>query len=235
MAPGRRVAPERLEDDCFRLPPGVDLEVAHRRGARRPLAVVEIEQPAGTDECADEVELDDDVVAEVAAIHEASIGDEVFGHQTRERQLGSVGHPRAEGAETSGGDGLPPDVTGQSGLVRRTLESDQSRTRRREPTDVDVKPPKVVVEVDVEPLAAGSAGFIASQGDQASADTPATSGRGNHRVLDPCVDEAVPHDVHKPMSATPLRATTQPRLCRWMSSVQFHSLSSRTRVSKASA
>lgn len=77
---GQSEGPEsRWIANRLRLPPGVDFEVAHRSGYRRPLTVVENDQSAWTNEFAQKVQIDEDIVECVAAIYERSIGDYVIG------------------------------------------------------------------------------------------------------------------------------------------------------------
>ena len=71
-----------LAADRLRLPPGVEFEVAHGGSDRRPLAVVQHDHPAGSNEFSQEVQVDEDVVEDVAAIDERGIGDEAIGDQT---------------------------------------------------------------------------------------------------------------------------------------------------------
>jgi hypothetical protein len=94
----------------LRLPPGVHFEVAHRSGYRRPLTVVENDQSAWTNEFAEKVQVDEDIVEAVAAIYERSVGDNAIGQQARERNLGSFGHERAKITQTCGYDRLPTNV-----------------------------------------------------------------------------------------------------------------------------
>ena len=47
------------------------------------MAVVDNDHPAGTDEFSQEVKVDEDVVKDVAAIHERRVDDHALGHQAR--------------------------------------------------------------------------------------------------------------------------------------------------------
>src|SRR6266508_6887192 len=62
--------------DRFWLPAGVDLEVPHCGGYRRPVVVVEDDQSTWMYELAKEEEVDEHVVEDVAAVHERGICQE---------------------------------------------------------------------------------------------------------------------------------------------------------------
>ena len=69
--------------DRFGSPPGVDFEIAKRRGHGRPLAVDQNDQSTWLNEFSQKVKIDEDIVEDVATIHERSIGNELLGHQAR--------------------------------------------------------------------------------------------------------------------------------------------------------
>ena len=73
------------------------------------------DQAAGADQLAQEVEVDEDVVEHVASVHEGSVGDEAFGDEPGERQLGPFGDQGTEAAEARAHHRLP------AGLPERLL------------------------------------------------------------------------------------------------------------------
>ena len=80
-------------------PPGVDFEVSDRRRYRRPLEIVEHNQPAGTNQLTQEVEVHEDVVEDVATINERCISDEVLGYQPREHVAEIAQAPTCTGCQ----------------------------------------------------------------------------------------------------------------------------------------
>src|SRR5262245_20803789 len=78
---------------------------------------------------------------------------------------------------------------------RYSLEREDARRCRPEAARVDVEVAQVLLEVDVEPFAAGRARVVGGDRDELLADAAAPRGGGDHRVLDPGVDDAVPDDV----------------------------------------
>ena len=88
---GRIGKPERAQPrrtvDRLSLPAGVAFEVPDRGGDRRPVAVVENEESSRSHELAQEREIDEHVVEDVAAVDEGSIRHEAFDHEPRQREL----------------------------------------------------------------------------------------------------------------------------------------------------
>jgi hypothetical protein len=70
-------------------------------------------------------------------------------------------------------------------------------------------------EVDVQPLASCLSRLVNSHGYEGLADAWVTCLLGDHRVLQPGVNQAIPKTFTKPIRRFPSRATTHPKLCRW--------------------
>jgi hypothetical protein len=56
---------------------------------------------------------------------------------------------------------------------------------------------------------------VNSHGYEGLADAWVTCLLGDHRVLQPGVNQAIPKTFTKPIRRFPSRATTHPKLCRW--------------------
>jgi len=93
------------------------------------------------------------------------------------------------------------------------LERDQSGVRRCEAARVEIERSQVVLEVDVEPLAAGSARLGDSDRNELGSDSLPAGPRSHHGVEDEGMDRAVPRYVNEADELVAVRAQTQPRLC----------------------
>ena len=87
----------------------------------------------------------------------------------------------------------------------------KARLRCDEAAGAEVEGPQVVLEVDVEPLAASLAGAVGCRSHQLLPDPLVPGGRGNHDVLDPGVHQPVPDNVDEPDEFVTPTATPDPR------------------------
>ena len=89
----------------------------------------------------------------------------------------------------------------------------------REAARVDVQRAEVLLEVNVEPLAAGVPRVIAGDRNESCRDAAVARGRRDHGVLDPGVNESVPrhvHEAHELRTVTrddPAKAVSMHELC----------------------
>ncbi len=70
--------------------------------------------------------------------------------------------------------------------------------RRLEPAGVEVEPPKVILEVDMKPLAPSSPRFGYYYGDEPPPDPSSCCPRANHGVYNEGMYSTVPSDIDKP-------------------------------------
>src|SRR5215207_8225341 len=75
------------------------------------------------------------------------------------------------------------------------LQLDQTRVRGSESTGVEVEGAEMILEVDVQPLASGTARLRHGNGYELGPNPSVTCRLGDHRVLDPCMHETVPDHV----------------------------------------
>ncbi len=78
------------------------------------------------------------------------------------------------------------------------LKRDESGVCRLESASIEIKMPKMVFEVHVEPLAPGGASLGLRRGGEPSPDPAPRRPRADHRIQNKSVNRAVPHDVHEP-------------------------------------
>jgi hypothetical protein len=77
----------RFSADRFSLPSGVGLEVVRGACHRRPVAVVQDDQTAGTYKLAEIEEIDEHVVERMAPVDERGVSHEPLGHEPGKRLL----------------------------------------------------------------------------------------------------------------------------------------------------
>src|SRR5512139_3624781 len=107
-----------------------------------------------------------------------------FAHGRCLSAIGSVDRPRAT-------PGQPRQCPRPAPLLQR----DQPRLRPPEPTGPEMEPSQLWLEVDVQPLTTGGAGFAGGDRDEFGADTAAASAGGGHGVEEEGMDIAVPDDL----------------------------------------
>lgn len=80
---------------------------------------------------------------------------------------------------------------------RRSDQPDQPRVSRHESSALEVQRPKVVSEIDMQPLASGVASLYGANGQHPGCNPLMLTVLSHHGVQDECVQRPVPGDIHK--------------------------------------